>query len=434
MYETNRLWSPLEAPLRPEVPSDALCSVIGLNQSGPRETAISEGLAQGDVGSMDSPKVASRSVASELERLLQSPEIAGLIEELQETRWTGRPGYPIRTMVGVMLAKTLYAIPTWTRTLALVEEHAALRAALGCWREEEVPSIDACYRFTAKLRRHKDMLDRCIGSVIGGLREQMPELGKDVAIDGSDMPAYANGQRFVSKGGRERAPEEYSDPDASWGHRSAVSTRKGGGYYGYKLHAAVDTATGLPLAWDVRSARDAEIHTALPLIDRIQERGFTVETATLDKGYDVVAIYDGCEERGIRPIIPLKQTQGVKKGWDKPQSCEHGEWRFAGADYSRKATKWRCPTGECQPASVWVKADRLHPLIPRETLRWRKLYRGRASVEREFGRLKHIWALTPLRVRKIERVQLHADLTILTRLGCALEKARAESVQVSQAA
>jgi hypothetical protein len=60
------------------------------------------------------------------------------------------------------------------------------------------------------------------------------------------MPAFANGQRYVSQNGPER--ERFSDPDAFWGHRSAVSTRKGGGFYGYKLQMAVDTATGLPLA------------------------------------------------------------------------------------------------------------------------------------------------------------------------------------------
>ncbi len=64
-----------------------------------------------------------------------------------------------------------------------------------------------------------------------------PDMGENVAIDGSDMPAYANGQRYVSKNGPER--ERFSDPDASWGHRSAVSTREGGGFYGYRLHAAV---------------------------------------------------------------------------------------------------------------------------------------------------------------------------------------------------
>ena len=83
----------------------------------------------------------------------------------------------------------------------------------------------------------------------------------------------------------------------------------------------------------------------------------------------------------------------------------------------------RCPTGECRPAPRWVKADRLHPLIPRETERSRKLYRSR-GVEREFGRLKHEWALLPLRVRGIERVRLHADLTILAKLSCALIWAR----------
>ena len=62
---------------------------------------------------------------------------------------------------------------------------------------------------------------------------------------------------------------------------------------------------------------------------------------------------------------------------------------------------------------------------PRKTLRWKQLYRLRGSVERENGRLKNEWGLLPLRVRRLERVQLHADLTILARLACALAAARA---------
>ena len=123
--------------------------------------------------------------------------------------------------------------------------------------------------------------------------------------------------------------------------------------------------------------------------------------------------------------FPLKQTPGVKAGKANPPSCEHGTWTFAGSDPSRGASKWRCPTGECKPGSRWVKADRLHPLVPRKTKRWKALYRGRGAVEREFGRLKHEWALLPLRVRGIERVRLHADLTILAKLACALSRVRA---------
>ena len=61
---------------------------------------------------------------------------------------------------------------------------------------------------------------------------------------------------------------------------------------------------------------------------------------------------------------------------------------------------------------------------PRESTRWKALYRSRGGVEREFGRLKHEWAMLPLRVRRIERVALHVDLTILARLASALADAR----------
>ena len=77
---------------------------------------------------------------------------------------------------------------------------------------------------------------------------------------------------------------------------------------------------------------------------------------------------------------------------------------------------------------MWVKASRTHPLIPRNSKRYHDLYAKRGSIEREFGRLKNEWALAPLRVRRIERVRLHADLTILAKLSGALARARIVSV------
>ena len=372
---------------------------------------------------MASPNVARSSASAELSQLLDSPEIGRLIADLQATRWTGRPGYPLRAMVGMALAKSVYSIPTWTRTVALVAEHRALQLALGC--EDAVPSVYAAYRFAAKLREHQAMLDACIGRVTDGLRAKLPGYGEHVAIDASDMPAYANGQRYTSKGGPER--ERFSDPEASWGHRSAVSTRKGGGFYGYKLQAAVCTKTGLPMAWSVETARANESMFVAPLIDAARSRGFAVDSAAMDKAYDIGRVYDECADRDCLPLIPLRQTGAVKAGHHLPPECEHGTWTFAGSDRKRGASKWRCPTGDCKPASTWIKAGRLHTLVPRDTKRWKAMYRKRASVEREFGRLKHEWALAPLRVRGIERVRLHADLTVLAKLSCTLERARAVS-------
>jgi len=192
--------------------------------------------------------------------------------------------------------------------------------------------------------------------------------------------------------------EHYSDPDATWGHRSAISTRKGGGYYGYKVHAAVCTRTGLPVAWRTRTASESEYESVEPLLDTVPSRGYTPATCAMDKGYDGSAVYTACEARDIRPIIPLKLTVNVANGLHLPPTCEHGAWTFAGSDAKRGASKWRCPTGACTPASVWIKADRLHTLIPRTTGRWRSLYRNRVMVERGFGELNHEWAMLPLRV------------------------------------
>src|ERR1700724_1551939 len=163
---------------------------------------------------MATTKVPSPHDAGQIAALLALPEIIQLIADLGETRQTGRPGYPVRTMVGTALAKAVYALPTWTRTARLIAEHAALRAAIG-----GAPSHWACYRFAAKLREHGDMLAACIDRVLATLHEAHPEMGQTVAIDGSDMPAYANGQRYVSRGGALR--KRFSDPDATWGHRSS---------------------------------------------------------------------------------------------------------------------------------------------------------------------------------------------------------------------
>lgn len=159
---------------------------------------------------------------------------------------------------------------------------------------------------------------------------------------------------------------------------------------------AVCTETDLPLAWQVETARHHESNFVAPLLDKLHARGFKPRTAALDKGYDSNRVHAECEERGVHPVIPIK-----------------GE----------KANPIVMPIIEA--------ATRFNPRIQRHTQEYRDLYRRRVAVEREFGRLKHDYALAPLRVRGLERVQLHADLVILARLSLALHRARAQAVPVA---
>jgi hypothetical protein len=274
-------------------------------------------------------------------------------------------------LLGACLVRSIYALPTWTRTVELIAEHAVLAEAIG-----GSPSEWACYRFMAKLREHASALAEAVDRIAERLREECPDYGVDVAIDASDMPAYANGQRFLYNHGPER--RSYSDPDASWGHRSAVSTRKGGGFYGYRLHLAACARTGLPLAWRVETAKRNESLYVAPLLDALRSRGFRAATCAMDKGYDNNRVLEETIQREVAPIICLRKGRPVP----------------------------------------------LTP-IPYGSDEWKRLYRGRSAVEREFGRLKNQYGLAPLRTRGIDRVRIHADLVMLARLGQALARTRA---------
>jgi Transposase DDE domain len=353
-----------------------------------------------------SGKVARRAVGSEIAALLDSTEIAALIREIDASRTDARgcKGYGARALVGACLVKALYGLPTWTRVASLIADHAGLQAAGLQAALGGTPSVWACYRFTTKLRLHSDVLANCLDRVTAALQIEFPGIGQDVAIDGSDLPAFANGQRYVSKNGPER--ERFSDPDASWGHRSSISTRKGGGYYGYKLHALVCTRTGLPLAWEVDTAKAAELHHVASLIDTAKTRGFAVATCAMDKGYDNNTVHDACEQLNCHPIIPIRKR--------KPEHQHTVDKR--GRPFVAQPI--------VQPLSG-TPPSRNHPHVPRESDRFRTLYRNRGAVEREFGMLKNHFGLLPLRVRGLDRVQLHADLTMLARLSQALGRARA---------
>jgi hypothetical protein len=151
--------------------------------------------------------------------------------------------------------------------------------------------------------------------VIAALREAHSEMGQTVAIDGSDLPAYANGQKYVSLGGALR--KRSSNPDASWGHQSSISTRNGG-YYGYKVHAASAPRPRCRWRGKAETARDSEIPLVPVLVDMMHAREFAPGALVLDRGYDTQALYEVTEGHGIRPVIPVLQTPAVKAGKHLP--------------------------------------------------------------------------------------------------------------------
>ncbi len=71
-----------------------------------------------------------------------------------------------------------------------------------------------------KLREHSAALADCLDRVLAELYEAIPGLGTNLAIDGSDLPTYANGMRDLPNG---KPREDYSRSTAPR-VRSSVSS------------------------------------------------------------------------------------------------------------------------------------------------------------------------------------------------------------------
>jgi hypothetical protein len=89
-----------------------------------------------------------------------------------------------------------------------------------------------------------------------------------------------------------------------------------------KFHAAVCTRTGLPVAWETHTARDAEVPVVPALLDKLAGYGIDPTVCIADRGYDVAPFYEACESRDMRPVVPLRETPFVKAGKAAPPSCE----------------------------------------------------------------------------------------------------------------
>jgi hypothetical protein len=68
------------------------------------------------------------------------------------------------------------------------------------------PSHWACYRFSVKLRKERDQIAGCIDALAASLREHYPDMGREVAIDASDMPVLRE-RAAVYLQRRPRAPD-----------------------------------------------------------------------------------------------------------------------------------------------------------------------------------------------------------------------------------
>ena len=292
-----------------------------------------------------------------------------------------------------------------------------------------------------------------------------------MAVDSTDVHAYSRGKK-----------QGASDPDASWGAKGSKEGRskgrkgkgegKGGKkegekkkkkekedrywWFGYKVHLLVDTKYEVPIAAKVGTAKENDTNYLRPLLnerDRLLPE-VSLKVCVADTGYDSTENIKAVTRREALPIIPLnpggeKAPPGITNTLGTPLCTTGFPMTFWGRDGGY--LKYRCPqeatglfscladhkgTDRCslspygQVIKLNMKDDpRRYVPVPRETKKWKRLYKRRSAVERVNSRLKESLLLDDLRVRGMPKVRVRIGLNLLVMLAIAVGMAERERLK-----
>jgi transposase len=117
-----------------------------------------------------------------------------LIGALEREHWTGRKGYSIRGMWSALIAGLLHQCYTLSALVRLLARDKDTRIICGFSRDN-IPSEDALSRFLKRLVAHEDLLEECFAGLVKELRYLLPGFGDKLAVDSTEVKAYANGNR-----------------------------------------------------------------------------------------------------------------------------------------------------------------------------------------------------------------------------------------------
>jgi transposase len=285
--------------------------------------------------------------------------------------FTGRPGYGVEIIWRTYVAMTVLGLPSFASLIRTLQSSPLIAVACGITSYEGIPTKFAYSRFMRKLSQPKYvvMVKDIMRSLTRSLYDTLPDFGKSVAIDSTDLKAWSNG-----------AKKPPSDPDAAWAAKIDTSG-KIKFYYGYKLHLLADTQYELPIAANITagSANDGRIASRVLGQARFTYGRFSPQYVICDAGYS--------------------------------------------------STKLRFLIKRQYRAKPIIKVNPAHKkaLFP-ETEEWKAIYKRRASIERLFGRLKCYRRLNNVTVRRKYKVTINCFLSLIVVQAQALHSVTSNQV------
>jgi len=322
--------------------------------------------------------VTSPPVVQELEAIFSVLPDAVLLAALRGPKRRGRPGHDPTLLWRCFVTRYVLGIESVSALLRLLGDNPYIAQACGIESQVVLPSHPTHSRIGTKMARHPfaNMVRNVQRELTRRMYETLPDLGRTVAIDSTDLKGWNN----PSKKGKSRTrvkrhpakPGRVSDTDAGWSVKT--NTRGNKGYtWGFRAHIICDAHYELPIVVDTTPGNFHDVRKAGGMLMQARRvtGKFMPEYFLADAGYSSKALRHMLRRQfKAEPVIDPNPT------------------------HRRALKEWREEYNEIKKA--------------------------RTSVERLNGRLKGFFALDHLRVRGNTKVKLHAHLSVMALQARAL--------------
>ncbi len=342
-----------------------------------------------------------------------------IVETLDSYYTTGRKGFSNRVMVRAVATLYVLGLPYMNDLINNLKGSEELRAACGF---ETMPVRTTFNRFLTKIADYEHIIDDAIGRIVDNLHNQLPDLGKRVALDSTAVMTYSNPNRKV-----------VSDPEARWGYKNSAKSKGGKPemFFGYKAHMISDVTYGIPLAVTSGPNGGNDFQWLPTMVNKAQMnfKWFEPEVVIADRGYDSKKNYTFLWQQGIHPIIKNRNMakDKNKNGKDRknkrlyqgmydvdgvPHCPERVKMNFVRTD-PKRGHFYQCP--HCSN-HIWVdpmQDIRRFGTIRRASDQWKSIYRERYGVERPFKSMKQHRRLEHHTTRGEKKIHMHILLSTL---------------------
>ena len=194
---------------------------------------------------------------------------------------TGRPGYGPQVLFRAYIATFILNSSSISAALRTIADNPNLAKAIG-----GAPRKYALSRFITRLK-DTDLLQQVMAAVSEALKELLPDLGEYIALDSTDIKAWAR-------------RHSQSDPDAGTSVKKMSNGFKQF-WYGYKTHLIADPVYEIPLGAYVTPANNSDSKQVEPSMQFVA--AFKPVYVLADAGYDSKANNAIVEAHNAIPII-----------------------------------------------------------------------------------------------------------------------------------